>query len=89
MPVGECPGVVVTAERRIVAKSDGGGRQRRQPRHMAWCFLFSVFFSSPSPANTFMLPLEVVDPGGSLSMSLVATAQWRDASRRVSWQAAW
>jgi hypothetical protein len=34
-----------------------------------------------------MLPLEVVGPGGSLSTVLIATPYWRDASRRVSWQA--
>jgi hypothetical protein len=35
-----------------------------------------------------MLPLEVVGPGGSLSTVLIATPYWRDASWRVSWQAA-
>jgi hypothetical protein len=35
-----------------------------------------------------MLPLEVVGPGGSLSTVLIATPYRRDASRRVSWQAA-
>jgi hypothetical protein len=35
----------------------------------------------------FMLPLEVMGPGGSLSTSLVTTAYWRDASRRESWHA--
>ena len=35
-----------------------------------------------------MLPLEVVGPGGSLSTALIATSYRRDASRRVSWQAA-
>jgi hypothetical protein len=35
-----------------------------------------------------MLPLEVVGPGGSLSTALIATPYWRDASWRVSWQAA-
>jgi hypothetical protein len=32
-----------------------------------------------------MLPLEVVGPGSSLSTLLVATAYWRNASRRMSW----
>ncbi len=35
-----------------------------------------------------MLPLEVMGPGGSLSTVLVATPYWRNASWRVSWQAA-
>ncbi len=37
--------------------------------------------------STFMLPLEVMGPGGSLSTALIATPYRRDASRRVSWQA--
>ncbi len=35
-----------------------------------------------------MLSLEVVGPGGSLSTALIATPYRRDASWRVSWQAA-
>jgi hypothetical protein len=35
-----------------------------------------------------MLPLEVMGPGGSLSTELIATPYGRDASWRVSWQAA-
>jgi hypothetical protein len=35
-----------------------------------------------------MLSLEVMGPGGSLSTALIATPYRRDASRRVSWQAA-
>ncbi len=35
-----------------------------------------------------MLSLEVVGPGGSLSAVLIATPYKRDASWRVSWQAA-
>jgi hypothetical protein len=34
-----------------------------------------------------MLSLEVMVPGGSLSMVLIATPYRRDACRRVSWQA--
>jgi hypothetical protein len=69
---------VATAARRIVATSKGGGRPSRQshPERLA-------FYQCP-----FMLPLEVVVPGGSLSTALIATPYWRDASRRVSWQAA-
>jgi hypothetical protein len=74
----EEPGTVATAARRIVATSEGGGRPSRQsrPERLA-------FYQCP-----FMLPLEVVGPGGSLSTVLIATPYWRDASRRVSWQAA-
>ncbi len=35
-----------------------------------------------------MLSLEVMGPGGSLSTVLIATPYRRDASWRVSWQAA-
>jgi hypothetical protein len=35
-----------------------------------------------------MLPLEMLGPGGSLSTELIATPYGRDASWRVSWQAA-
>jgi hypothetical protein len=74
----EEPGTVATAARRIIATSEGGGRPSCQsrPERLA-------FYQCP-----FMLPLEVVGPGGSLSMALVATPYWRDASRRVSWQVA-
>jgi hypothetical protein len=70
--------MVATAARRIVATSEGGGRPSRQsrPERLA-------FYQCP-----FMLPLEVVGPGGSLSTVLITTPYWRDASRRVSWQAA-
>jgi hypothetical protein len=34
-----------------------------------------------------MLPLEVMGPGGSLSMFLFATSYWREANRRMSWKA--
>ncbi len=66
------------ATRRIVATSEGGGCPSRQsrPERLA-------FYQCP-----FMLLLEVVGPGGSLSTVLIATPYWRDASRRVSWQAA-
>ena len=69
---------MATATRRIVATSKGGGSPSRQsrPERLA-------FYQCP-----FMLPLEVVGPGGSLSTVLIATPYWRDASRRVSWQAA-
>jgi hypothetical protein len=69
---------VATAARRTVATSEGGGRPSRQsrPERLA-------FHQCP-----FMLPLEVVGPGGSLSTALIATPYRRDASRRVSWQAA-
>jgi hypothetical protein len=38
--------------------------------------------------SSFMLSLEVLGPGGSLSTVLIATLYRRDASWRVSWQAA-
>ncbi len=71
-------GTEATATWRTVATSEGGGRPNRQsrPERLA-------FYQCP-----FMLPLEVVGPGGSLSTALIATPYWRDASRRVSWQAA-
>ncbi len=69
---------MATAARRIVATSEGGGRPSRQsrPERLA-------FYQCP-----FLLPLEVVGPGGSLSTVLITTPYWRDASRRGSWQAA-
>ncbi len=69
---------MATAARRMVATSEGGGRPSRKsrPERLA-------YYQYP-----FMLPLEVVDPGGSLSTVLIATPYWRDASRRVSWHAA-
>ncbi len=69
---------MVTAARRIVATSEGGGRPSRQSR------LEQLAYHQ----YPFMLPLEVVGPGGSLSTVLIATPYRRDASRRVSWQAA-
>ncbi len=66
------------AARRIVATSEGGGRPSHQSRPEQLAYY----------QYQFMLPLEVVDPGGSLSTVLIATPYWRDASRRVSWHAA-
>jgi hypothetical protein len=74
----EEPGTVATAARRIVATSEGGGRPSRQSRQERLAY----------NQCSFMLPLEVVGPGGSLSTVLIATPYWRDVSRRVSWQAA-
>jgi hypothetical protein len=81
----EDPGTVATAARRIVATSEGGGCPSRQSRPER------PANNAERPANyqfSFMLPLEVMGPGGSLSTVLIATPNWRDASRRVSWQAA-
>ncbi len=54
---------------------------------LAQAFLYTyitiVRYNQPS----FMLSLEVVGPGGSLSTVLVAMPYRRDASWRVSWQA--
>jgi hypothetical protein len=74
----EEPGTVATAARRIVATSEGEGRPSCQSRPERLAY----------HQYPFMLPLEVVDPGGSLSTVLIATPYWREASRRVSWQAA-
>jgi hypothetical protein len=59
----EDPGTVTTAARRIVAISEGGDRPSRQshPERLA----YNQF--------SFMLPLEVMGPGGSLSTVLIAT----------------
>ncbi len=70
--------MVGTAARRIVATSEGGGCPSRQSRPERLAY----------NQYSFMLPMEVVGPGGSLSMVLIATPYWRDASWRVSWQAA-
>jgi hypothetical protein len=71
-------GTVATAARRIVTTSEGRGRPSHQsrPERLA----YNQF--------SFMLPLEVMGPSGSLSTVLIATPYWRDASQRVSWQAA-
>jgi hypothetical protein len=74
----EEPGTVAMAARSTVATSEGVGRPSRQSRQERLAY----------NQYSFMLPLEVVGPGGSLSTVLVATPHWRDASRRVSWQAA-
>jgi hypothetical protein len=70
----EEPGTVATAARRIVATSEGGGHPSRQSRQERLAY----------NQYSFMLPLEVVGPGGSLSTVLIATPYWRDVSRRVS-----
>jgi hypothetical protein len=69
---------VATAARRIVATSEGGGRPSRQSRPERLAY----------HQYPITLPLEMGGPGGSLSTVLIATPYWRDASRRVSWQAA-
>ncbi len=69
---------MATAARRIVATSEGGGHPSRQSRPERLAY----------HQYPFMLPLEKVGPGGSLSTVLIATPYWRDASWRVSWQAA-
>jgi hypothetical protein len=74
----EDPGTVATAARRIVATSEGRGRPSRQSRPERLAY----------NQYSFMLPLEVMGPGGSLSTVLIATPYWQDASRRASWQAA-
>jgi hypothetical protein len=74
-PVGECPGKTVIAARRIVATSDGGGHHYASLT-IRRGFSYSPYSSLPYsilPAHTFMLPLEVMGPGGSLSTSLETT----------------
>jgi hypothetical protein len=51
---------------------------------VVFLFLFILLYSFQ---YTFILPFEVMGTGGSLSTALVAVTYWRDASRRVSWQA--
>ncbi len=78
------------AARRIVATSEGGGRPSRQSRpERRW--LFKGEYTTQTDSNIqypFMLPLEVVGPGGSLSTVLIATPYGRDASWREPWLAA-
>jgi hypothetical protein len=49
MPVGECPGVVATAARRIVTISDGGGRQEPPVSPYGVVFLILRILSFVSP----------------------------------------
>jgi hypothetical protein len=83
------PGTVVTAARQIVATSEGGGRLCRQSRPLRWWLFLSNYTTQTVRFNqyTFMLSLDVVGPGDSLSTVLIATPYWRDASWRESWQA--
>ncbi len=77
-------------EENYVATSEGGGRPSRQSRpERRW--LFKGDYTTQTVRYSqypFMLPLEVVCPGGSLSTALIAAPYRRDASRRGSWQAA-
>ncbi len=76
--------------RRIVATSEGGGRSSRQSRpERRWHFKGE--YTTQTDCNNqypFMLPLEVVGPGGSLSTVLIGMPYGRDASWRGSWLAA-
>jgi hypothetical protein len=78
------------AARRIVTTSEGGGRPSRQSRpERRWLFIGEYTTQTDSNSEyPFMLPLEVVGPGGSLSTVLIATPYGRDASWRESWLAA-
>ncbi len=71
-PVGECPGTMVIAARCIVKTSDKGGCHGASLaiRHG---FSYSTYSSLISSAHMFMLPLEAMGPGGSLSTSLATT----------------
>jgi hypothetical protein len=86
----EEPGTVAMAARRMVATSEGGGRPSRQSRP-EWRWFFKREYTTETVRYNqcpFMLPLEVVGPGGSLLTALIATPYGRDASWRVSWQPA-
>jgi hypothetical protein len=59
---------------------DGDGSEAKEVTFVAnliiiqrWFFSLSLFILRYSLQYTFMLPLEVVGPGGSLSKSMVAT----------------
>ncbi len=84
----EEPGTVATAARRIVATSAGGDRPCRQSCPERRRLSLLLHNNSLLKQFSFMLPLEVMGPGGSLSTELIATPYGRDASWRVSWQAA-
>jgi hypothetical protein len=70
----EEPGTVAMAARKTVATSEAGGRHSHQSRQERLAY----------NQYSFLLPLEVVGPGGSLSTVLIATPHWQDVSRRVS-----
>jgi hypothetical protein len=77
-----------TATRRIVATSEDGGRPCCQPHQMA------VAFSLESHTSSLLYSVHIhaaLESGWHRWQPLniaVATSYWRDASRRVSWQAA-
>jgi hypothetical protein len=68
---GESPGTVATVARRIVAISEGGGHPFCQSGHVTAAFPCRYIIVHYILQYTFMLPLEVVDPGSSLSMLLL------------------
>ncbi len=81
--------MVEMAARRIVATPEGGGLQVASLAQNGTGFSLHMH-NTNSRYNQFpfKLPLEVMGPGGSLSMVLIAMPYRRDASRRVSWQVA-
>jgi hypothetical protein len=68
MLVGECPGEVATAARRIVVTSKDRGHPCCQSRPFVIPALKNLYTTLHTNQCTLMLSLEVVDPGGSLSM---------------------
>jgi hypothetical protein len=75
-PVGECPGMMAMAARRIVPTFADGGHPCRQLRLCRTSAFNKPFtqYSTKSVQYTFMLSLEVTGPGGSLSMLLSVAA---------------
>jgi hypothetical protein len=68
MLVRECPGEVATAARQIVVTSKDRGHPCCQSRPFVIPALKNLYTTLYTNQYTFMLSLEVVDPGGSLSM---------------------
>ncbi len=53
-----------------------------------WLWFLRCLYATVSPQllqHTVMLPLEVVGPGGSLSVLLFITSYWGDANRSMQW----
>jgi hypothetical protein len=83
---GDSRGTEATVVRHIIATIKDGGRHCRQFQHLAVVSSVPLCISQSSTFySTHMLPLEVVGPGGSLSVLLFITSYWRDANRRMQW----
>jgi hypothetical protein len=66
---------MTTAARRIAATSEDGGHPCYQSRHMAWFFLISLKTVHYNLQYMFMLPLELMGPGGCCCHTLLARLQ--------------